>query len=194
MYAVRVIPEDTKILCCRLQVCEAAYGFIRVGDALRIGVLRHTPNAFDCRVVVDQFFYPIHIRSGYGHRDVDHLNSEGFGDGEVTIITRYRTQKFYFVQLAPGSMSQDTMHHGSRYRVIHDVQAGIAIDDDVVGGYACHARQQFFCFFQSVQHTVVAAIQSCNVFQVALAIQHVQHEHGQVELICAWLSSGHIQM
>ena len=50
----------------------------------------------------------------------------------MTVITRYRTEEFYLVQLAPGSASAHAMSHGTGYGIVHYVQTGVSVNDDIV--------------------------------------------------------------
>ena len=50
MNSIGIIPVDPKILCCWIQFCKAVNRFIRVGDPLRIGILRHAPDSLDGRI------------------------------------------------------------------------------------------------------------------------------------------------
>ena len=103
MDSVCVIPEDAEVLCRRFQSCKAVDGFIGIGDALRIGILRNAPDPLDGRVGAYQLFDNVHVGAGMSHRHVHHFDSEIFRNGKVSVITWNRAQKFYFVQLAPGS-------------------------------------------------------------------------------------------
>ena len=47
MDAISVVPVDTEVLCCRFQSGETEHGLIGIGDTLRVGILRHTPDSFD---------------------------------------------------------------------------------------------------------------------------------------------------
>ena len=122
MDTICIIPVNTEIFCCRFQSCKTTYRFVGIGDTLRVGIFRHTPDTFDCRIVVDVFFYHIHIRTIFVHRNVDHLDAEVLCDLEVTVISRNRAQEFYFIQFAPWSAAHYTMSHGTCHRIVHNVQ------------------------------------------------------------------------
>ena len=123
MDAVGIIPVNTEVRCCRFQSCKTLYGFFRVGVALWVGVFRNTPDSLDGCILTYQLLYHVHIRSLWSHRNIDHLDSEKFGDLEVTVITRYRTEEFHLVKLAPWSISHYTLSHGTCNTVEHNVQA-----------------------------------------------------------------------
>ena len=89
--AVSVVPEDPEIFCRRFQLGKAVYSLVRVGDSLGVGVLGYAPDSLNSGIIVDQFFYHIHIRAFHSHGNRDHLDAEIFGDREVTVISRNRT-------------------------------------------------------------------------------------------------------
>ena len=45
MYIIGIVPVNAEILSRRFEPCEPAYGFVGIGDALRIGILGNTPDA-----------------------------------------------------------------------------------------------------------------------------------------------------
>ena len=81
-----------------------------------------------------QFLYHIHIGTIYGHRNRNHLDTHGLGDGKMAVITGAGAQPLYFVQLAPGSAAQGTKQHEAGHGVIHHIQTGVTTDDDVGRG------------------------------------------------------------
>ena len=123
MNAVCIIPVNTEIRCCRFQSCKTLYGFFGVSVTLWVGVFRNTPDSLDRCIFTYQLLYHVHIRSLWSHRNIDHLDSEKFGDLEVTVITWYRTEEFHLVKLAPWSISHYTLSHGTCDTVEHNVQA-----------------------------------------------------------------------
>ena len=193
MYAVCIIPVDSEVFCRRLQIRKAEYCLVRVCDSLRIGIFRHAPDTFYCRILIYIFLYQIHIRSRRRHRDVDHLDSEVLCNTKVSVISRYRAEEFYFVELAPRCASEYSVCHCSCNCIIHNVQTGISEDDYIIFRHFHHIRKKLFCLGDSVQPAVVPAVNSVLTGQVGTAVQYIHHLHGQVELFCGRLSAGHIQ-
>ena len=61
------------------------------------------------------------------------------------------------------------MGHGTGNGVIHHIQAGISVNDDVVDGVLHHITDQFLGFPDSIQHAVVAAVGSILTGHVCIA-------------------------
>ena len=89
--SVSIIPVDSEILCCRVQLCETVYRLVGIGDSLWVGVFRYTPDPFHCRICAYKLFYHIHIRSGRSHWDIDHLDSKMLCNRKMSVISRNRT-------------------------------------------------------------------------------------------------------
>ena len=136
------------------------YGFIRISDSLWVRIFRYTPDTFYSRIILHILLYQIHIRSIRRHWNIDHLNSKMFGDCKMSVISRYRAKEFYLVKLCPRGASHDTMCHRSCNSIIHYVQAGVTKDDNIVLRYFHHIRKKLFCFFDSIDHSIVTAIYS----------------------------------
>ena len=56
MYRIGIIPEQTKILGCRLHGGNTAHNACRIGNAGRIGILRYAPHTLDSRIL-NKLFY-----------------------------------------------------------------------------------------------------------------------------------------
>ena len=78
----------------------------------------------------------------------------------MPVISGNRAQKFYFIQLTPGSVAHDSVGHGAGNGIIHDIQAGVTVDNDMIRSHLHHIPQQFFCFTDTIQHTIITAIGS----------------------------------
>ena len=166
MDAVCVIPVNTEVRCCRFQSCETFYCFFGVCVALWVRVFRYTPDTFDCCIFADKFLYHIHVRTLWCHWYVDHFDSEEFCDFEMTVVSWYRTEEFYFVKFTPWCISHYAVSHGTCDAVEHYVKAGVSVDDDVVRIYFGHFAKETFCFRNTVDHTVVTAVYTCFTFEV----------------------------
>ena len=90
METVGIVPKYPEILRCGFQPCKAPHDIVRVDDPLRIGIHRHTPDAFDRFVIADQRLDEIHIRAVLQHRDIDHFNPQILTDAKMTVIARNR--------------------------------------------------------------------------------------------------------
>ena len=194
VHAVGIVPEDTEIICGRLQTGEPAYGLIRIGDALRVGVLRYAPDTLDSRIGTDKVFHHVHIRTGRGHRNRNHLDSEVFRNLEVTVITGNRAEELHLRELAPGSVAHDAVCPCTADRVKHDIQRRVSVDDDILRIVFHHIAKQLPCFTDAAEGTVVPAV--CSVFtgQVVRGTQDIHHTHGKIELILTRFAAAHIQM
>ena len=86
------------------------------------------------------------------------------------------------------------MCHCAGDRIIHDIEGGVAIDNDIIRAVLHHIADQVLALFNSVQYTVVAAV--CSVFteHIRVRIEDVHDSHGQIELLQAGFSPGHIQV
>ena len=85
------------------------------------------------------------------------------------------------------------MEHGTGNGVEHHVQAGVAVDDDLIGANLHHVGHQLLALLNAVQNAVVPAVGAVLADQVALAVEHIHHAHGQVQLLLPRLAPGHIQ-
>ena len=162
--AVCVIPVNTEILRRRLQACKTAHRLVRVGDTLRVGIFRHAPDALYRFVVVDIFLDHIHIRSVLRHRDIDHLNAKIFRDSKMTVVSWHRAEEFYLIQLAPRRASHYSVCHGACNGVKHDVQTGVSIDDNLIGGNLRHICKKLLRLRDTIQNAVISAVYACFTF------------------------------
>ena len=112
----------------------------------------------------------------------------------MAVVAGHGAQELHLVQLAPGSGAHDAVGIGAGNGIVHHVQAGIAVDDDVLGVVLHHVAQQLPGLFDAGQRAVVAAIGAVITGQVAVGIQHVHHPHGQVQLLLAGHAPAHVQV
>ena len=194
MHIIGIVPVDTEILSGGLQSGKPAHRLVRIGDSLRVGILGHAPDALDRRVRADQLFHHVHIRSFRRHGNVDHLDPEILRDREMPVITGNRAEEFHNRELAPGGASAHAVGHGTGYRIVHHIQAGIAVNDDLVGGNLDQVGQKLLRLLDAVDHAVVSAVDPLSALQIGGAVQHIHHSHGNVKLLRGRLSSGHIQL
>ena len=194
MNGVRIVPVDTEIRSCRGQRCKAAHRLIRIAVALRIGILRNTPDTLYGRIVVDILLHKIHVRSVRCHRNVDHLRTEEFGNPEMTIISGNRAQEFPVVQLAPRSISAYTVRVGTRHGIKHDIQRRVAEDDHVIRIHLGHCSHQALRLRDSFSDSVVSAVRAGLIIEIAVGIEHIHQSVGQIQLCLRRLSSRHIKV
>ena len=194
MNAVGVVPVDSEIAGRRFQTGHAADGLIGVGNAGGVRVLRYAPDSLDGLVVSHQLLDHIHVRAALVHGNVDHLDAKILGDGKVTVITRNRAEELHLVELAPGSASHDAVGHGAGNGVVHHIQAGVSVDNNIVRGYLDHVGDQLLGLSDAVQNAVVPAVGAVLADEVVLAAQNVHHSHGEIQLLGAGLTSGHIKL
>ena len=190
---VGIVPVDAEVRSGGLQAGEPADGLIGVGNALGIAVLGDAPDALDGGILGYQLLHHVHIRAGGQHGHIDHLNAEVLGDGKVPVVAGNGAEELHLVQLAPGGRAHNALDHGPGHGVVHHVQAGVAIDDDLIRPDLHHVRHELLAFLNAVQHAVVPAVGAVLTGQVAVAVQHVHHTHGQIQLGLAGLAPGHIQ-
>ena len=119
--AISVIPDDAEILRACLHGCHTADDFVRISFSFRIGILRHTEHAFDCRVLHD-LFQQLHIRAVLQHRDVDHLDPKIFAHAEMSVVTGHRAGKLHLIELAPRGAAR-AVRHALGNIVKHHIQA-----------------------------------------------------------------------
>ena len=194
VHTVRIVPEDAEVLGRRAEPCEPAHRLIRVAVSLRVGILGHTPDALDGFILCDQLFHHIHIRTRLAHRNRNHINAKILGDAEVSVISRHRAEEFHPIQLAPGRIAHDAVCVRSGDRVIHDIQRGIAVYDDVGRIILHHLPHQLLGFLNAVEHAVIAAVCAVRAGQIRITRQNIHHFHGQIQLLPAGLSSCHIEV
>ena len=194
MDTVGIVPEDTEVFRCRLEPCKAADCLITVGIACRIRIFGNAPDALDGLVFRNKLFDHIHIRASGAHGNRDHADPEVFGDGKMSVVAGYRAKEIHLVQFSPGCVAHDTMCHCAGDRIIHDIEGGVAIDNDIIRAVLHHIADQVLALFNSVQYTVVAAV--CSVFteHIRVRIEDIHDPHGQIQLLQAGFSPGHIQV
>ena len=84
----------------------------------------------------------------------------------MSVIAWHRAEELHNGKLAPGRTATDAVRHRTRHRIIHDVQAGIAIDADLVSGNFDQIGQKLLGFLNTVDHTIVSAVNSSLHFKL----------------------------
>ena len=190
---IGVIPVDPEIVRRGLKMRKTQHRLLGVSIALRIRILRHAPDTLYGRVVVYILFHHIHIRSGLGHRDVDHLDAEILGDPEMAVIAGHRAQEFQALLPAPGIASHHAMRHGAGYIVKNDVQRGVAEDQHVLRLHLGHFPHKALRLRDTAEDPVIAAVGAGLVEHAVASVQRVHKPVREVQLFAAGLAARHIQ-
>ena len=156
---VSLIPENFEVGRGGFQGGKAADGFVAVGVAVGVGILRHAPDALDGIVLGHELFDHIHIGTGLAHGNVDHLKAEILGDGKMAVIAGYRAKELALFDLRPrAGRILKTEDIADGHKVVHQLQAGVAAHKNLVGGHAHHIGKQLAGLVQTFQIAVVARI------------------------------------
>ena len=185
------IPEDLEIRRSGLHLGKTLDGLIAVGVAIGVGILRHTPDALDVRILGHQLFHNVHIRAIGGHRHADQLKAKLLGNSKVTVIAGHRAEELALLHLRPGARRlRETEHIADIDEVIHQLQAGVAAHEHFLRLYAKDIRKQHAGLLQAFQLAIVAGIRA----SIGGIVIHLQQVHGQIHLVRAGLAAGHIQL
>ena len=76
------------------------------------------------------------------HWDIDHFDSKIFRDSKMSVVSRNRTEEFYFIKFAPWCTAHHAMCHGTCNGIIHNIQAGITKDNNIVFWYFHHISKK----------------------------------------------------
>ena len=199
MFGIGVIPQDAEIGAGdATKACHARHHGIGVHHSVRIGILGHAPHALDQRVCLQQRFDLVHVRAFPGHRDGNHVDVEGFADGEVPVIARCRTQKLHLATggsglTAPGR--RGTAHaviQGAGDDLIHELQAAVAAHHSARRRGAQVVRGETTGFGNAHDAAIVAAVGAIGAAVVAVknAIQRV----AEGQLLGARFAAGQVQV
>ena len=106
----------------------------------------------------------------------------------MPVVSGHDAEEFHLVQLAPGRVTHDAVSVGAGDGVVHDIQTGVSVEDDVVRLHFHHIRHQVQRLRNAGEHAVVAAVGAVLAAQLCLAVQNVQQSHREIQLLRAWLS------
>ena len=188
---VGLIPEDLEIRGGGLHLGKALDGLIAVSVAIGVGVLRHAPDTLDGIVLSHQLFHNVHIGAVGGHGHADELKAELLSNGKVTVIAGHRAEELALFHLRPrAGRLREAEHIADIDEVIHQLQAGVATHEYLVGLYAEHICKQGACLAQTLQLAVVAGVGAC----VRGVVGHFQQVHCQIHLVRAGLAACHVQL
>ena len=188
---VCLIPEDLEIRGSGLHLGKALDGLIAVSVAIGVGVLRYAPDALDGIILCHQLFHNVHIGAVGGHGHADELKAELLSDGKVTVIAGHRAEELALLHLRPGAgRLREAEHIADVDEIIHQLQAGVAAYEHLVGLYAKHICKQGAGLVQTLQLAVVAGIGAC----IRSVVGHLQQVHCQIHLVGAGLAACHIEL
>ena len=120
---VCVVPEYPEVGRRGLHGRQLVHYFVGIRDALGVGELRNTPDAFHRRIGAGYVVYLIHVRAVCVHFDRHHLYAHRPADGEVSVVSRGRTDEFYPALAGPWFVSSGhSEEHCPHHRVVHHVQ------------------------------------------------------------------------
>ena len=188
---VGLIPEDLEIRGGGLHLGKALDGLITVSVAIGVGVLRHAPDALDGIVLSHQLFHNVHIGAVGGHGHADQLKAELLGDSKVTVIAGHRAEELALLYLRPrAGRLREAEHIADVDEVVHQLQAGVAAHEHLVGLYAEHICKQGASLAQTLQLAVVAGVGAC----IRGVVGHLQQVHCQIHLVGAGLAACHVQL
>ena len=188
---VSLVPEDLEIRGSGLHLGKALDGLIAVSVAIGVGVLRHAPDALDGVILCHQLFHNVHIWAVGGHGHADELKAELLGNSKVAVIAGHRAEELALLHLRPGAgRLREAEHITDVDEVIHQLQAGVAAHEHLVGLYAEHICKQGACLAQTLQLAVVAGIGAC----IRGVVGHLQQIHCQIHLVGARLAACHIKL
>lgn len=188
---VGVVPEQAEVAGGRLHPGQALDHGVGVDRAGRVAVLRYAPHALDARVVGDQMLDLVHVRAIVVQCHRDQLDAEFLADGEVAVIAGHRAEEGGSGRLPRRAVGR-ALEQCEGDAVVHQRQARIVADDDVVGADAEHRCEQLARFGDALQVAVVAAVFLVRCGVVAGARQRQQFLR-QVELVRRRLAARHVQ-
>lgn len=190
VHAVGVVPEDPEIRRRGLHRGQPVHRFVAVADPLRVGIERHAPDALDRVIFGDQLFDHVHIRTVLGHRHRNHLDSEVLADQKMAVVTRTRAQELHRRQLAPRRMAAGSEYIKAHHRVVHQVQTGIAADDDLVHVDAEQVGKEAARFGNPLKAAVIAGV---DAVAGDVIFEFIENGIGQVELGAGGFSARHVE-
>ena len=193
MHCICIIPVNTEVLRSRFQRSKASDNLIRIADTFRIRIFRYTPDTLYAAVVFYIFFYQIHIRSILMHRDIDHFNAKLLCDRKMSVISRNRAEELHMLLLAPWFAATYTKCIRTCNCIIHNRKTRITTHDHILALCIYHTCHKSFCFRNTVQYTIVAAVCSILGNKLRRRIQNIHNPHGKSQLFRRRFSSCHVQ-
>ena len=88
----------------------------------------------------------------------------------MSVISRYRAEELDLIQLAPRSRTIDTVCHRTGNCIIHDIQTGVTIYDDVLLLDFHHVCHKLATLSDTIQISIVSCIISKQGTHIRFAI------------------------
>ena len=190
--AVGVVPDHHEVGGGGLQAGDAADHLVGVNKAVGVGVLGDAPDALHLGVL-GQPLHLVHVGAVLVALHGNQLDPEGLGHPEVPVVAGDGAQELHLLLLGPGLYAvEKAVGPGLGHQVIHHIQAGIAAHKALLGLHVQHLRPVLPGAGHSGQLAVVPGIHP--VGHAVVKIQRGQQPPGQLQLLQAGLSPGHIQL
>ena len=109
----------------------------------------------------------------------------------MTIVSGHGAQELNAVVVPPGALAvYKALTPAKVDQIIHHLQAAVAANDHIFGLHAQQFSKKAASLGHAFQQAIVTGIKA--VF--ANVIIHFEHFHGKIQLLCAGLAAGHIQI
>ena len=191
---IRVVPEDPEVGRGGMHGGEGFHHGVGVGDALRVGELRHAPDALHGWIGACQVVHRVHVRAVGVHMDRHHFDPQRAAHREVAVISGGRADELDAALTAPRFVaSGDAEEHGADKGVVNDVEGRVAQYEDPACGKAEQLGEQPFRFRQAVQDPVVPAVHAAFAEAVAAVRNDGEHFRRQVKLLLVGLAARQVQ-
>jgi hypothetical protein len=192
VHRVGVVPDDAEVGGRGLHRGEAFGDLAAHRVTAGVGEHRHRPHALDLRVL-DEFADGLQVGAGLGHRDGEHLEAEGLGDGVVAVVAGDRADPLHGLPGAPRLRRVVVAEgHGPGDEVEHDVQAGGVRSHEQCGIDPQHTGPQVPDVGDAVGAAVVADVHAVAGAVVVGAGQGQQLVR-QVQLFGGGLAAGQVE-
>ena len=112
----------------------------------------------------------------------------------MPVISGNGAEKLYRIQFAPGGASQYAMRITAADGIIHDIEGGVAVNDNIIWIVLHHVAKQNTCFINARQLAIITAVGAIITGEIRIGIENIHHAHRQVQLFLAGLSAAHIEM
>ena len=119
----------------------------------------HAHPIIDGGIVVDKRFHGVHIGAGGRHTNGDHFDAERLTNTKMAVIAGSGANEFDLFLTAPGTLAaHNAVKHGARHGIIHQIERGIAANDDIFGRDPEQVGKELLRFGNAIKNTVVAVI------------------------------------
>ena len=139
-------------------------------------MLRNAPHTLDLRIL-NKLFNGVNVRSVFQHFYRNKLKTHLLAYAEVAVIPRnnaYPLQRTFLP--APGLTAADAKAFGTYHHIVHQVEAGVTSDTDIIGRNTHDLREKLLCGRDTVNDTVASGV-GCSVKKIILFDADLQHIH-----------------